>query len=224
MVIENGLLASLPTMVLQALERETLVVRFDRLSVLCEPGDQLTRAYFPHDVIICKGILDGAGRMAAPTIIGFNGMIGAFAALDGARQHTKAFVQAGGTVSAIAIDTLRSLACEYSEIGCMLQSYCRYLYNLAQRAASCNASHSSTQRLCAFLIQLQTLARRRIVEVTQGELAEWLAVRRTSVCLIVHHMKERGLISIRRGKIEINDPVAVSRISCGCYRYMIARS
>src|SRR3954471_16091219 len=102
MVIENRLLASLPTTDLQALQQEMRVVRLSRLSVLCNPDDQLTRAYFPHDVAICKGILDGAGQMASPAIIGSNGMIGAFATLDGSPQGTRAFVQSGGNASTIS--------------------------------------------------------------------------------------------------------------------------
>jgi len=99
MVIENRLLASLPTTDLQALQHEMRLVQLGRLSVLFNPGDQLIRAYFPHDVALCKGILDRAGLMASPAIIGSNGMIGAFATLDGSPQGTRGFIDSFSTIS-----------------------------------------------------------------------------------------------------------------------------
>ena len=220
MPMQNRLLATLPEGDLRALKQymQTVLLRYQ--TVLYEPGDRLTHIYFPDEGVICKGALDGAGRMVGTAIVGADGMVGAFAALDGLQEQSRAFVHVQGTASTIGIDALRRIALENRAIGAMLHSYCRYLYVCGQHAAVCNASHTLEQRLCLSLVRLHHLSQRRMIEVTQEQLGEWLAVKRTSVCFIAHGMQERGLIRVRRGKIEIIDLEGLTRSSCNCHRFL----
>jgi hypothetical protein len=45
-----------------------------------------------------------------------------------------------------------------------------------------------------------------------------LGTPRTGVTMIAGHLQRQGLISYRRGKIEILDPEGLGEIACECYQ------
>jgi Mn-dependent DtxR family transcriptional regulator len=54
------------------------------------------------------------------------------------------------------------------------------------------------------------------IELTQDFLAQMLAVRRPTVTLIAQGLQNAGLISYRRGRIQILDRAGLERQACEC--------
>ena len=57
-----------------------------------------------------------------------------------------------------------------------------------------------------------------MISVTQESIARALGIRRTTVTLIAQQFQARGVISYRRGKIDIHDRDALHAVACDCYR------
>src|SRR5262245_2865290 len=99
---KNRLLATLSETDIRIIATALRSVRLAEQLVLHEPGDHLTQAYFPTEGTICKGLVQTAGHIIATEVLGAEGMIGAFAALDGRCEDSRAVVQS--QISAFAID------------------------------------------------------------------------------------------------------------------------
>src|SRR5262245_40845533 len=118
--VQNRLLATLPETDLQTLGQHMQTVSLVQQSALYERGDRLTQAYFPHGGAICKGLADAAGHTVVTAIVGSDGMIGAFAVLDGLKEDGRAFVRVQGTASTIGTDALRGISLENQAVRSML--------------------------------------------------------------------------------------------------------
>ena len=71
--------------------------------------------------------------------------------------------------------------------------------------------------MCRWLLRIRDLTQSDEIKLTQEFLAQMLGVRRTSVTLVAGTLQRAGLISYRRGKIEITDVEAMRASSCECY-------
>src|SRR4051794_12302299 len=90
-------------------------------------------------------------------------------------------------------------------------------YALTQQVAACNARHELEERLCRWLMQTRDLLGSDTLPLTQEFLAQMLGVQRTSVTLIARTLQESGLITYRRGHIQVLDAVHLREGSCECY-------
>jgi CRP-like cAMP-binding protein len=91
-------------------------------------------------------------------------------------------------------------------------------YALTQQIAACNARHEVEERLCRWLMQTRDLLESDTLPLTQQFLAQMIGVQRTSVTLIARRLQESGLITYRRGHIEVLDPVHLQDSACECYQ------
>src|SRR5687768_1561901 len=99
----NKLLAALEPEDFACLEPYLEIVRLQQAQVLCEAGQPLRDAYFPHNVIISLMAVMQDGRSAEMSVFGSEGITG----LTGAAVTHQAFgryvVQLTGTASRIKI-------------------------------------------------------------------------------------------------------------------------
>jgi DNA-binding MarR family transcriptional regulator len=56
-----------------------------------------------------------------------------------------------------------------------------------------------------------------VIDLTQQFLAQMLGVRRASVTVAAARLQKAGLISYRRGTIEVCDRLRLEQTSCECY-------
>ena len=75
-----------------------------------------------------------------------------------------------------------------------------------------------------WLLQTRDRCDSDTIPLTQEFLAEMLGVQRTSVTAIARELQEQGLISYRRGRIEILNRAALEKKSCECYATVRSRS
>jgi CRP-like cAMP-binding protein len=105
-------------------------------------------------------------------------------------------------------DAGRSLAVVYSEL----------LFARSQQALVCQLKHDVESRLCYRLLEMDHLQKRRPLQITHGGLAQILGVRRTTVTLMARRLQNAGIVSYRRGMMEIVDRYALREASCPCHK------
>jgi CRP-like cAMP-binding protein len=101
---------------------------------------------------------------------------------------------------------VRNLFCRFSD----------YLLSQVMQSVACNNFHTIEQRAARWLLTAQDRAGDRI-ELTQEELAGLLGVQRTTVNAAVRMLQDQGLITTRRGAIQVLDRAGLKRQACKCY-------
>lgn len=118
--------------------------------------------------------------------------------VDAIRWH--AFVESNQTV--------RRLVAMFSD----------FLLQRAQQMLACEMRHDVECRVCRSLIEMHRWQRGRSLEITHQGLSELLGVRRTTITLIARALQDAGIISYKRGTIDIVDLYALRQASCPCHK------
>jgi CRP-like cAMP-binding protein len=215
--IPNHFLASLSPsdsdLLRPQLRQENLTIR----SVLFRPEEQIPRVYFPTVGIISLAVPLSDGFMVEAGMFGRNGVIGGGSALDGRVAINQAIVQSAGSSLTIDTGVLRRFASESDTLRPALMRYELASYAMTQQLAACNARHELEERLCRWLTQTRDLLGSDTLPLTQEFLAQMLGVQRSSLTLIARKLQESGLITYRRGHIQVVDAVHLQEASCECY-------
>jgi CRP-like cAMP-binding protein len=186
-------------------------------TVLYEAGATVDTVYFPTTAVISLVVSLSTGELIEAAMVGRDGVAGASAALEGKMSISRAIVQIGGSALACEADTLKGLALQNANLLGLLIRHEQTVYAQAQQSAACNAVHHVEARMARWLLRARDLTGSEVLPFTQEFLAELLGVRRTSVSLVAHTLKEAGLIRYKRGKIHISDLEALQETACECY-------
>ena len=101
---------------------------------------------------------------------------------------------------------LRNLFCRYSD----------YLLAQIMQTVACNSFHPIEARAARWLLTAHDRAGKAL-ELTQESLAGLLGVQRTTINAVARELQDEGLITTRRGIIEVHDRAGLERRSCECY-------
>jgi CRP-like cAMP-binding protein len=214
---ENQLLSTFPPEDIELLRRHLRGVVLPAQSLLFQTGDAVTRAYFPYKGAVSLVVGLANGQIIETAMVGRNGMLGGFAALDPQPAACTAMVQIEGAAASIDIEVLRQLVRERESIRTLLLRHEQALLAQTQQNAACNAVHSLEARFCRWLLSARDACGGAPLAATQESIAELLGVRRTSICLVANTMQQAGFIRTRRGHIDVLDEKALRECACECY-------
>jgi CRP-like cAMP-binding protein len=185
--------------------------------VLYEPGGQLQHAYFPTTAIVSLHYVMASGASAESAGVGNEGVVGIALFTGGNTTPSSAVVQTAGHAYRLERSLLLQ---EFNRAGLMQRLLLRYtqaLITQMMQAAACNRHHSIEQQLCRWLLlTLDRLPSNELV-MTQELVASMLGVRREGITEAAGKLQRAGLISYRRGHIEVLDRTGLERHACECY-------
>ena len=84
-------------------------------------------------------------------------------------------------------------------------SYSETLLSQVQQTVACNAMHTTEERMCRWLLMMHDRAEGEALPYTHEFLSHMLGANRKSVTLAAQSMQTAGLISYRRGTIQVLD-------------------
>jgi CRP-like cAMP-binding protein len=214
---QNQLLDALPASDYQRL-RPHLDYRELKLGdVLYEPATKMRYVYFPTTAIVSLLYVMEDGASAEIAIVGNEGILGISLFMGGETTPSRAVVQSAGYGYRMKAQILKD---EFGRFGPMMHVLLRYTQALITQMAQtavCNRHHTVDQQLCRWLLlSLDRLASNELT-MTQELIANMLGVRREGVTEAAGKLQKAGLITYRRGKIEVLDRLAVQARSCECY-------
>ena len=96
-------------------------------------------------------------------------------------------------------------------------SYSETLLSQVQQTVACNAMHATEERICRWLLMMHDRAEGAVLPYTHEFLSQILGANRKSVTLAAQSMQAAGLISYRRGTIQVLDRRGLEQASCECY-------
>jgi CRP-like cAMP-binding protein len=214
-MFDNPLLDSVPAELLQGRVNTLDFVKGD---VLARPESPIERLIFPRSGLlsVVVELTDGAQIEAA--MIGPGGALGG-AAMFGAKRHVSTVVaQLSGRAWTLVLPNAFEVADRVPEFRAAILAQERYLLAQAQQTATCNAKHSTMERLCSWLLRARDEARRDELLMTQELLARMLGVQRASVSMLASQLQEKRLVQYRRGRLQIVDADGLAAHACECHK------
>src|SRR5476651_1248110 len=216
-VRSNCLLDVLETASHERIDRYLEPVKLKLGAVVCDAGGILKHAYFPEGAVLSllTVLEDGAGIETAN--IGREGAFGLFAAMYSRVSFNRCIVQMEASMVRCPIEFLQAEFKNSEHVRNLFVSYSETLLSQVQQTVACNALHSTEERMCRWLLMMHDRAEGESLTYTHEFLAHILGANRKSVTLAAQAMQAAGLISYRRGTIQVLDRQGLEKASCECY-------
>ncbi|WP_082145918.1 Crp/Fnr family transcriptional regulator [Microvirga massiliensis] len=218
LLVSNRLLASLQPSDRALLERHLEAVTLYQGEVLFEPGDDVTRTYFPcASTMASLVVMMQTGRAAEAATIGREGAIGGIVSSGYKPAFTRSEVQIPGPALRIETARIEEAKERSATLRDLFSRYADALLAQILQSVACNALHSLEARCCRWLLTTQDRVNSAEIPLTQEALAEMLGVQRTTVTSVARALRARGLIRYARGHIVILDRARLEEAACECH-------
>lgn len=218
MTLENQILASLSSDVLERLTPHLNLVTLERGVIIHNPGDRLSSLYFPLDCLFSITITmqDGAvaevGMVGSREVLGINALMG-----NSETTQTEYTVQGPGSALKIDAQVMRQEFQRNGELHDLLLRYIQAFLTQVSQTAACNSLHTLEQRLPRWLLEAQERLHSDHLPLTQEFIATMLGVRRAGVTQTAQKLQERKLIQYRRGNVQILNQAGLEASACECF-------
>jgi len=190
--------------------------RSDHL-VLVEAGGRLTHAYFPSIGMISVVAALKSGRRAEIATVGREGMAGLPLFLGSTTSLYEIVSQVAGHGLRIPAAAFTAEIARSPALRARLLRYSELRMAMLGQTAACNAAHRIGQRLARWLLLSQDSADSERFVLTHEFLSHMLGAERPSVTLAAGSLQKRGLITYRRGSVQVKDRPGLERAACECY-------
>lgn len=214
----NRLLFALEPDDLAYLEAHLEIISLRRGQIICEAGEALHHAYFPHDTVISLITVMEDGNTAEMAVCGREGAVGLISASVTRQSYGNYVVQMTGTASRISLDQLQAAVQERPLLARLMSHFAEAMQARILQTVACNAVHSVEQRLCRWILSTRQRTDEPILPLTHELLAERFGVQRSTVTTIMGKLQAAGAIQQVRGGITISDCAKLEQSACECYR------
>jgi CRP-like cAMP-binding protein len=213
----NRLLSTFPADLRALVDEKGKLVVLDLGASVLRRGVDVDGALFPFGPTMVSLVVDmDDGRSVEVASIGREGAVGGIVSCGHSPAFSRAEVMVAGPAFRVPMAIVEEAK---SRSGHLRNLFCRYSdYLLAQimQTVACNSFHPIEARAARWLLTAQDRAGSRLA-LTQESLAGLLGVQRTTVNAVARELQDEGLITTRRGIIEVHDREGLERRSCECY-------
>lgn len=213
----NRLLGALEPESRRRLDPHLEPVEFKLGDMVCDAGGLLKHAYFPQGSVLSLLTVLQNGSAIETANIGREGAFGLFAAMYSRVSFNRCIVQLEGHTVRCPIQLLQYEFRNSEHVRDLFVSYSETLLSQVQQTVACNAMHSTEERMCRWLLMMHDRAEGEALPYTHEFLSQILGANRKSVTLAAQSMQNAGLISYRRGTIQVLDRLGLEKASCECY-------
>lgn len=220
---KNQLLAAFPEDVRHRIMPHMTRVDLKLGTVVCEAGGELSHAYFPEGgVLSLLTVLENGAEIECANI-GREGAFGLFAAMYSRVSFSRSAVQLEGPILRCNIEPLEIEFRSSTQMQNLFVSYSETLLSQIMQTVACNSLHSVEERLSRWLLMMHDRAEGEKLTYTHEFLARIMGANRTSVTHAAQSLQNQGLISYRRGLMQVEDRKGLEAVSCECYAIVKAR-
>lgn len=215
--IQNRILAALPPQEFQFLlpHLEEVVVPIG--TILANYRDPLSRLFFPNTGMVSLLSVNESGYACEVGYVGFEGLVGLPPLLGKNEMPYQALVQSSASGFYLSVQKAQET---FSMNGAFHDAVLRFTYVVLRQVSqtcACNHFHPIRARLCRWFSVMCERSGNKNLSLTQEFLAHMLGVQRTTIGQIASSLQAEGIISYRRGRVEIVDFERLRASACECY-------
>lgn len=219
----NRLLGALEPASRKRIDPHLESIAFKLGDMVCDAGGLLKHAYFPQGSVLSLLTVLENGAAIETANIGREGAFGLFAAMYSRVSFNRCIVQLEGHTVRCPIEVLQDEFKNSEHVRDLFVSYSETLLSQVQQTVACNSMHTTEERMCRWLLMMHDRAGGESLPYTHEFLSHILGANRKSVTLAAQSMQTAGLISYRRGTIQVLDRAGLEKASCECYAIVKAR-
>ena len=214
---QNHLLAGLTADSIARLRPHLKFIHLPLGKALYEPGVAMRHVYFPTDAIISLLYVMHNGASAEISLVGNEGVLGVSLFMGGESTSSRAVVQSAGGAYSLPREILKNEFDHHSRLMELLLHYSQALITQMAQTAVCNRHHNIDQQLCRWILMSLDRLPGNCLLMTQELISNMLGVRREGVSEAAGRLQRLGVITYRRGKIDVLDRPKMESLSCECY-------
>lgn len=213
----NRLLSTFESEARALIEPFGTIVELELGEIIHPRGAQVKATYFPYKGAMTSFVVELAqGRSLEVASIGYEGAIGGIVSCGRAPAFAQARVLVAGPALRVPMEAVEDAKMRSAHIRNLFCRFSDYLLSQVMQSVACNTFHPIEQRAARWLLTAQDRAGSRI-ELTQEAFAGLLGVQRTTVNAVVRVLQDEGLVTTRRGVIEVLDRAGLKQRACECY-------
>jgi CRP-like cAMP-binding protein len=220
---ENQLLGALEPAARNRIRPHLRPVTLKLGTVICEAGGILEHVYFPEGSVLSLLTVLENGAAIECANIGREGAFGLFSAMYSRVSFNQCIVQLEGPMLRCPVTPLHSEFKKSEHTRDLLVSYSETLLSQVMQTVACNSLHTVEERISRWLLMMHDRAEGESLTYTHEFLAHILGENRTSVTLAAQSLQNAGLISYRRGLMQVKDRAGLEKASCECYAVVKTR-
>jgi CRP-like cAMP-binding protein len=215
---QNHLLAALSPEVQLRLFPHLELAELPLRALMYEAGRPMRHVYFPTDAIISMQYLMENGASTAISVVGNEGLLGITLYMGGESTPSRSLVQSAGHAYRLPKARVKEEFNRHGELLLLMLRYTQALLTQVGQTAVCNRHHTIDQQLCRWLLLSMDRLTHNTLTMTQDFISNMLGVRRASVTVAASKLEQAGVISYKRGMINVLDRPRLESLSCECYR------
>jgi CRP-like cAMP-binding protein len=213
----NRLLAAMSREDFARLEPHLESMALPRGTILCDSGEVIRHAYFPHDCIISLVAVLKDGNSVEMAVFGRESVLGFASTLVSRAAFGRYIVQLPGSASRIASERLREVVNTCPGMRKLLLQFVEALLAQTFQTVACNAVHSVEARCSRWILSTHDRVDHDTLPLTHEFLAEMLGVQRSTVSVVTRALQADGLITQGRGVITVRNRRGLEAAACECY-------
>lgn len=188
-----------------------------RGEIIYEPGDPVRCVYFPcgPSMISYLTVLQD-GSAVETALIGREGAVGGIVSQGRLPAYARAEVQFPGPFMRMAISDLQKAKEQSPTLENLFARYADCLTAQVFQSVACNAAHSIEQRTAKWLVAAVERTGGPDIPLTQDQLAAMLGVGRSYISRVLRSLKQRAILQVRRGWLDIRDIDVLRALACEC--------
>ena len=213
----NRLLSTFPADLRSMIDGKAKLVDLDVGASVLRRGIDVDSALFPFGPTMISLVVDlDDGRSVEVASIGREGAVGGIVSCGHSPAFSRAEVIVGGPAFRVSMTVVEEAKARSAHLRNLFCRYSDYLLAQIMQTVACNSFHPIEARAARWLLTAQDRAGSRLA-LTQESLAGLLGVQRTTVNAVARELQDEGLITTRRGMIEVHDRAGLEQRSCECY-------
>ncbi|MDQ3144924.1 MAG: Crp/Fnr family transcriptional regulator [Pseudomonadota bacterium] len=215
--IDNRLLATFPMELRQDLRDTMEIIHLDLGDSILRRGIDVDSSVFPFGSTMISMVVDPAdGRSIEVASIGKEGAVGGIVSCGHAPAFARAEAIVAGPAARVPMHIIEQAKAKSGHLRNIFCRFADFLLAQVMQSVACNAFHPIEARAARWLLTAHDRSGSRLI-LTQEALAGLLGVQRTTVNAVAQQLSAEGLITTRRGTIEVNDRAGLEARTCECY-------
>lgn len=178
---------------------------------------RVTHVYFLERGVASVVARSPRGHETEIGLIGSEGWTGMSTALGISRAANHTFMQLGGSGHRIEVEAMQAALEKSATLRARGLMFVHVFLVQASQTALANAHAKLEERLARWILMAQDRSDNDSLALTHEFLSHILGVRRAGVSVALRELTTKGIISGRRGEVEIEDRKALELIADGFY-------